>query len=599
MHKRMVSRHRGGAREAGSDRPGRFALPLLAATVVLLVAASPAGASFHEIKVREVHPGAGDDSYVVLQMFLAGQNEVSGHSMTLYDSSGALTHTSTFSANVANGENQRTLLIGDTAVSPTPDKIDSGLSIPAAGGAACWNVGGFPPVDCVAWGNFSGGAAFESATGTSAGTPVSPGGITVGMAIRRKITPNCATLLEAADDTNVSATDFEEVTPMPRNNASAITETVCAPPSAPDTNITSGPANGLRTNSTEATFTFTASPSAEATFECKLDAEPSFTACTTPKSYPGLVGGVGTPHKFEVRAKHPVNGTDASPAKREWTIDTVAPAASISSHPANPSPGATASFKYSSNESNSTFKCRLSPTEASFTSCPKTGKTYNSLADGEYTFEVLAIDAAGNSQSELEPTTFPWKVSNTVPDTTPPETTIDSKPPDPSDSSAASFTYHSNEPGSTFECKLDEAAFAACPAPGISYSGLANGSHSFQVRAKDPSGNVDPMPAGYTFNVVSSGLEPAPILLAPKPDTRVSAKPPAKTHDRTPTLRFRSTIAPATFECRLDRRPFKPCRSPFTTKPLSFGRHTIKIRAVAGGATDPTPAQASFKVVKG
>lgn len=583
---------------------GRCSLPLLGAAVVLLVAVSPARASFHEIKVREVHPSAGDNSYVVLQMYASGQQFVEGHSMSLYNSAGTLTHTSTFPtpSGVSNGVTQATVLIGDTAVGSTfgvaPDLVDAGLSIPAAGGAVCWNAGGLP-ADCVAWGSFSGGAPFESATNTSAGTPVSAGEITAGKAIRRKITPNCATLLEAADDTNVSATDFEEVSPAPRNNASAITETACAPPSAPDTNITSGPANGSRTNSTEATFTFTASPPAEATFECKLDAEPSFTACTTPKSYSGLAGGAETLHKFEVRAKHPVNGFDASPAKREWTIDTVAPAASISSNPANPSPGVTASFKYSSNETNSTFKCRLSPTQASFASCPKTGETYTNLADGEYTFEVLAIDAAGNSQSELAPTTFHWTVDNTVPDTTPPETTIKSHPPDPSDSSAAAFTYESNEPGSTFQCKLDEAAFAACPATGISYSGLANGSHSFQVQAKDPSGNVDPTPAGYTFDVVSSGLEPAPIFPASKPNTKISVKPPAKTHDHTPTLRFRSSIAPATFECKLDRRPFKLCRSPFTTKPLSFGRHTIKIRAVAGGATDPTPAQASFKVVKG
>jgi hypothetical protein len=76
-------------------------------------------------------------------------------------------------------------------------------------------------------------------------------------------------------------------------------------------------------------------------------------------------------------------------------------------------------------------------------------------------------------------------------------------------------------------------------------------------------------------------------------------KPGAKTHDRTPTIKFKATVAGSTFQCKLDGQPYRPCRSPLTTKTLSFGRHTIKVRAVSGGAGDPTPAQVSFKVAKG
>jgi hypothetical protein len=550
------------------------------------------------MKIRELRPSAGDSDYAELQMYVAGQNFVEGHSLTLYTSAGAVDQTYTFPtpANVTHGENQRTILIGDSAVGVTPDLEKPELNIPAAGGAACWNAGGLP-ADCVAWGNFAGGAAFEAATGTSAGSPVSPGGVTAGMAIRRKITPNCPTLLEDADDTNVSATDFEEVTPAPRNNASPITEMGCAPPTAPDTSITA-PKPPSPTKNTEATFTFTANPSAEATFECKLDLG-AFSACTSPKTYTGLssTGQTGTTHTFEVRAVHPVNGTDPSPAKYQWVVDTTAPTASITTHPTNPSPGANPAFKYTSNESPSTFKCRLSPIEASFSSCPASGKTYNqTLADGEYTFEVIAIDQALNAQSELSPTTYPWTVNNVVPDTTPPETFIDTKPPDPSESPTAAFTYHSNEGGSTFKCALD-GELVPCQASGIAYANLANGSHTFRAQATDPSNNPDPTPAGYTFTVVLPDIGPPPIT--PPPDTRLSSKPPAKTHDRTPTVKFKATITPATFECKLDGRGYKPCRSPFTTKGLSFGKHSIKVRATAGGLTDPTPAQASFKVVKG
>jgi len=209
MQKRMGTQIRGKGRAVVYRRRARLALPLLVTALLLLIAA-PAQATFHLIKVREVHPGTSDDGYVELQMFAAGQSLLSGHSMTLYNASGSLVHSSTFSASVPNSANQQTVLIGDTRVQEAfgvaSDLVDSGLTISAAGGAACWNAGGIP-ADCVAWGDFSGGAALQLATGTSVGSPVSPGGITAGKAIRRTIEPGCPTLLEESDDSDNSAAE--------------------------------------------------------------------------------------------------------------------------------------------------------------------------------------------------------------------------------------------------------------------------------------------------------------------------------------------------------------------------------------------------------
>jgi hypothetical protein len=476
------------------------------------LSAAPASASFHLMRIREVYP-AGSASYVELQMLSTAENLVGGHHLVLYNTNGTVADDFTLPNNVNPGPNNTTILIagsGYTAAfpsGPSPDELDTSMNLSASGGAVCW-VEGSPP-DCVAWGNFTG--PFPAHTpALVAGNPASPSGVTAGRALRRTIAPNCPTLLEEADDTDDSATDFSEQTPNPRNNASPVTETAC---SLATTTIDSKPSNP--TKATSAEFTYHSSP-VGAEFECKLDAAEYASCLDEGVEYPGpLTEGS---HTFRVRAKNSV-GT-GSPAVYTWTVDLTPPTASINSHPANPSPGGSVSFTYSSNEVNSTFECSLveEGLADSFASCPATGTTYTSLENGLYAFKVRATDKAGNQSSAAA---YMWQVDNSLTDTTPPETTIDSKPTDPSGSSTAAFTYSSNEPGSTFQCALDGAAFASCPSTGVTYSGLAEGAHTFQVRAIDSSNNVDPTPAGYSFSVV---LAPPVITPAPTPTPTVNWK---------------------------------------------------------------------------
>jgi hypothetical protein len=74
----------------------------------------------------------------------------------------------------------------------------------------------------------------------------------------------------------------------------------------------------------------------------------------------------------------------------------------------------------------------------------------------------------------------------------PPAATITSGPSGVTNDSTPRFTFTSDEPGSTFECKIDASAFQSCASP-HTLAPLADGAHTFRVRATDAPGNVSPV----------------------------------------------------------------------------------------------------------
>ena len=79
-------------------------------------------------------------------------------------------------------------------------------------------------------------------------------------------------------------------------------------------------------------------------------------------------------------------------------------------------------------------------------------------------------------------------------DTSPPDTSISFGPSSFNTSDSPRFEFSATEAGSTFECRLDGAPFAACSSP-HTLAGLPLGEHVFEVRSIDPAGNADPTPA--------------------------------------------------------------------------------------------------------
>lgn len=265
------------------------------------------------MKVSEVYAGTGmtPDDYVELRMYQSGQNLVSGHKIMVYDAAGAPSYTFTFPGNAASGQSQRTILLGagPLANGVEPDFTDPALA-PALNknaGAVCFDA---IPVDCVAWGAFTGAALLPG----SVGNPVAPSGIANGSSISRSTAAGCPTELEAGDDTDDSAADFQVTTERtPRPNSDPPAGKPCGSGGAKlQTEIDAGPRR--RTVKRKARFKFS-SPAAAAGFECSLDGK-RFKPCSSPLKLKRLKRGK---HVFEVRAV--LDGAvDGSPATYRWKV---------------------------------------------------------------------------------------------------------------------------------------------------------------------------------------------------------------------------------------------------------------------------------------
>jgi hypothetical protein len=297
---------------------------LSAALVSLLALTWPATApaTFHEMSIREVYAGSPESQYVELQMWAAGQNLVGGHVLKTYSTAGGMTGTSTFSSDVPNGANQSTILLATPAAEAEFGvTADTGLapnSLDPNGGAVCWEN-----LDCVSWGSFAG---FTGPAPNPTGTPAVA--IPSGMALRRTISPGCATLLEPTDDRDNSAADFAVVFPAPRPNSITPTERRC--PSSGEspfgvvpggTNKTGAPQTilrrkpGRKIRDRTPTFRFASSES-NSTFQCKLDGK-RFRLCRSPFTAKPLAPGH---HTFKVRARDESGKVDPSPASYAFRI---------------------------------------------------------------------------------------------------------------------------------------------------------------------------------------------------------------------------------------------------------------------------------------
>lgn len=90
---------------------------------------------------------------------------------------------------------------------------------------------------------------------------------------------------------------------------------------------------------------------------------------------------------------------------------------------------------------------------------------------------------------------------------------------------------------------------------------------------------------------------PTPPPDTTAPGTKIKSGPSGTIGSRNATFRFASTEAGSSFQCKLDGKPWRSCKSPKAYKNLREGKHTFRVKARdAAGNVDPTPARRTWRV---
>jgi hypothetical protein len=269
---------------------------------------------------------------------------------------------------------------------------------------------------------------------------------------------------------------------------------------------------------------------------------------TSGLSYSGLSSGL---HRETITATD--DAGNVGTAYWEWTIDATPPVATITSGPKSPTSSTSATIKFKSSESGSSFMCQLDDGTGSSCTSPT---SYTGLKDGSHTFTLTATDPLGNVST---PATWSWSVDRTAP-----TATITSGPSKLANSKSATFTFTSDDSLATFKCSRDGGSYLSCTSP-KTYGSFTNGSHTVAVEAIDGAGNVS-APVTWTWTVDTV-----------KPIVTITLGPIDPSVLTTAIFTFMASEPGVVFTCTLDSGVPAICTSPTTYSNVPPGRHTFSV----------------------
>ena len=279
-----------------------------------------------------------------------------------------------------------------------------------------------------------------------------------------------------------------------------------------------------------------------------------------------------------------------APQSLAITVDTSAPAAPTvtGTVPGSPNPSSAPKVKGSA-EPGSTVTIHTGSTCVAPGAASGTAATFGSAGIGVSVnpgsttkFFAAATDAAGNT-SNCSTTSAVYTQDSVVP----PAPDID-----PASthglvaSTSATFSFSDTEAGVSYRCARDGGAFIACTSP-KSYAALAQGEHTFAVRAVDGAGNAgDPATTTWTVDTV-------------RPVVTIESGPAALGNDASPVFTY-STSEPADTSCSLVHTTapdsFAPCTSPQAFTDLPDGRYRFAVKATDPAGNTSLTVSRTFKV---
>ena len=115
------------------------------------------------------------------------------------------------------------------------------------------------------------------------------------------------------------------------------------------------------------------------------------------------------------------------------------------------------------------FECRIDSTNPlAWEDCEYPAE-YLNLSPGEHTFEVRAVDMLGQGLADPTPASFTWTYVPLPSGVAPPPPILDVVPPLETWLPEAIFTFHSDEPDVTFQCKVDSNGYEPCGFEGATF----------------------------------------------------------------------------------------------------------------------------------
>ncbi len=235
----------------------------------------------------------------------------------------------------------------------------------------------------------------------------------------------------------------------------------------------------------------------------------------------------------------------------------------LTQKPANPTNSTSATFAWTETTASVTFTCQLDGVKAACTS----PKSYTGLKPGSHSFQVKGNRSGYISGS----TSYSWTVKTAAPNAP-----VVAQVPTPTNQTSASVTWTESTAGVTFTCKLDSGTAAACTSP-KNLTGLAEGSHTLTVTARDAAGNTA---SGSTTWVIDLTPPGAPVVTGPASPTKSTSASVTWTGTGT------------SYSCKVDNLTPATCTSPLNLSGLAEGAHAVVVTAkdAVGNVSEPGTA---------